>query len=284
MTGLTLTDATVEHLPAELRKVAAFIRRDLLVIRSYRFAFLSDAVSLVTQTLVFLYVSRLVDPRAMPEFGGTRTSYLAFVTIGIAVTAFLQVGLGRMNAAIQSEQYLGTLESLLVSPTSLTTIQLGLVAYDLVYVPLRTVLFLGVAAWAFDIELTGAGFLPAVTAITLFIPAVWGLGVASAAAVLTFRRGAGLFGFVGFALIFTSGAYFPVGMLPTWLERIANANPVTLALDAARATLLGDAGWADIAPRLALLAGISLVALVGGAWAFRAALRRELRQGILGFY
>jgi len=275
---------SVSTLSVEARKIAAFVRRDFLIAWSYRVAFVTDAGFLVAQALIFSYVSRLVDPTTLPSFGGTRASYMAFVTIGIALTTFLQVGLGRMSSAIRSEQVMGTLESLLATPTRITTLQLGVVAYDLVYVPLRTALFLMVAAATFGVHYHAAGFGPAAVVLIAFIPFTWGVGAATAGAVLTFRRGSSLFGAAAFALTFSSGAYFPVTILPRWIEIAARYNPIAIAIDACRRALLGGAGWFDVAPAVGAIALASALALFLGLTVFRVALDRERRLGTLGLY
>lgn len=268
----------------ELVKLPAFLRRDLLVTLSYRVAFLADLGSLFTQALLFFYVGKLVDPATLPVIGGTRVTYLEFVAVGIAVGVFVQLGLGRVSVAFRQEQLMGTLESMLVTPTAVSTIQLGSVAFDLVYVPLRTLLFLGVMAGVFDFRLRPEGLLPTVVVLLAFIPFVWGLGVLSAAAILTFKRGAGLTGIAGTFLTLGSGAYFPLEVLPDWVGTTAELNPIAVALEGVRDLLLGSAGWADGVTVALRLVPFSALALLLGVAAFHAALRRERARGSLGFY
>ena len=109
----------------------------MIVAWSYRFAFFSDAFALVLQAFLFYFVGLLVDDSKLPEYGASEVSYMQFVVVGIALAAFVQVGLGRVSAAMRQEQMQGTLEAILSTPTSPATIQLGSVVYDLVYVPLR---------------------------------------------------------------------------------------------------------------------------------------------------
>ena len=170
-------------------KLGAFFRRDFLIAWSYRMAFVTDAAALMLQAVVFSFMSKLIDPQRLPEFGGHRASYMEFVAVGISLAAFVQLGLGRVAQAIRQEQMIGTLEALLMTPTQPTTIQLGSVVYDLFYIPLRTAAFLVVVAATFGLRFHTAGFIPAVLILLLFIPFVWGLGVLSAAAMLTYRRG-----------------------------------------------------------------------------------------------
>lgn len=268
----------------EARKLPAFFRRNFLTTFSYRLAFFADWFNLAIQLVVFSFVGRLVDPTRLPEFGGRRVSYVEFVAVGIALMSFVQIGLSRVMGAIRNEQLIGTLESLLVSPTAPTTLQLGLVIYDFFYVPLRTAIFLFLAAVIFDIQIQLSGTAPALLMLLSFIPFVWGLGVASAAGTLTFRRGTGLVGVGVAALTVLSAAYIPLEVLPGWARTIARYNPFTLALTGTRRVLLGGSGWAEVWSVVRVFMPLSAVTLALGVLAFRWALRRERKLGTLGLY
>ncbi|MDX6408871.1 MAG: type transport system permease protein [Gaiellaceae bacterium] len=267
----------------ELRKLPAFARRDLLVAWSYRGAFFGEWIGLLTGTLTFYFVGLMVDEKTLPSYGGSHTTYMEFVAAGIALSAFIQLGLGRVSAALRGEQLMGTLESLLITPTSVSTIQVGSAAYDLIYVPVRTALFFLILTLTFGLSFEPSGFAPAFLAMMLFIPFVWGLGVMSAAITLTFRQGGGAFALGVSALIVGSGAFFPLDLLPHWVTTVAQFNPVTLAVEGVRRPLLGG-GWEGIWPRGLALAPVSVVTLAVGLYAFRLALRREQRRGTLGLY
>jgi ABC-2 type transport system permease protein len=269
---------------AEVSKLGAFLRRDVLVRLSYRTAILSDWFSLFAQAFVFSFVSKLVDPARLPTSGGARASYIAYVAVGIAVSGFLAVGLARLVAAVRQEQFMGTLESVMVTPTTSTTILLGSVIYDMIYVPIRTVIFLVIVSIWFNVSFAASGYAPALLILAAFIPFVWGIGSVASASVLTFRRGSGVIGFGTFALTFTSGAYFPLSLLPGWVETLANLNPIAVAITGMREQLLGGAGWMDAAGVLAKLVPMSTVSLLLGLYAFRLAMRRERRLGTLGLY
>lgn len=269
---------------SEVLKIPAFVRRDFLVAWSYRMAFVTDLLGLAGQALLFYFVGQLVDPSKMPTYGGNEVSYLEFAAVGMLLGAFIQFGMQNIASAVRNEQLQGTLESLLVTPTAPHTIQLGSVAFLFLYIPIRLVLLLGVIAVAFGLELQGSGVVPALVLLLGFMPFVWGLGVASAAAIVTFRRGAGLLAMGTLVVAFVSGLYFPIELLPDWLATVAAQNPIALAVEGMRESLLGGSGWADIGSTLVLLVPMSLLALAFGLVAFRAALARERRLGTVGLY
>jgi ABC-2 type transport system permease protein len=74
----------------------------------------------------------------------------------------------------------------------------------------------------------------------------------------------GVINLLNLPLMFASAALFPTSMMPDWLRAVANYNPLTLAVDAARTFIFHNpnplyATWVDIVGLLAL--AVSLVAL-----------------------
>lgn len=280
------TDAPARRLSfvGELYKLPAFARRDLLLKLSYRTSFLTDAFSLLMQSLIFYFVGKLVDQSKIPVEGGGPNAYVAYVAVGIALAAFIGLALSRVTTVIEREHLIGTLESLLVTPTGYATLQIGSAAFDLLYVPLRTTLFLTLVSVLYGVTFSLAGLPAALLTLLVFIPFVWGLGIICAAAVLTFRRGAGLVAFFSTLLSFGSGAYFPLTLFPDWIAEILRWNPVAVAMRDMRAALLGGAGVADVAAGLLIVAGSAVVTLSVGVVAFRKAVARERRNGTIGLY
>jgi ABC-2 type transport system permease protein len=271
-------------LMGEAIKLPAFARRDMIVAWSYRFAFFSDALSLVLQAFLFYFVGLLVDDSKLPEYGGSQVSYMEFVAVGIALAAFVQIGLGRISAAMRQEQMIGTLEAILLTPTSPATIQLGSVVYDLLYVPLRTAIYLVAIAIGFGLHFNLDGLVPALIVLVAFVPFVWGLGLISAAGTITFRGGSAGVGFAVAIMTLASGAYFPLDLLPGWLSALAVLNPMAIAIEGMREPLLGTASWSQTVDAVLVLVPLALVSLLAGVFAFRQALRRERRLGTLGLY
>jgi ABC-type multidrug transport system permease subunit len=63
------------------------------------------------------------------------------------------------------------------------------------------------------------------------------------------------------AVILTTTAYAPLALLQPWLRRVAEVNPVTQVVDAARQGFVGAVTWTETWPGILALAG--LLALLG---------------------
>jgi ABC-2 type transport system permease protein len=269
---------------AEAAKLPAFVRRDAKVALSYRVAFASDVLGIAAQVVVFSFIAKLVEPSKLPTFGGTQVSYLEFVATGIVLNLAIGVLLYRVAGAIRQEQLQGTLESLLATPTATATVQIGSVASTLLLVPLRATLMMGAIAVVFGLHFDAAGIVPAALIVAALVPFAWGLGLATGAAIVTFRRGSGLLGAGTTLLGLASGAVFPLALLPGWIAAAAEWNPLAIAIDGVREALLGGAGWGEALSDIAVLIPLSGLTLAAGVGLFKLALDRERRRGTLGMY
>jgi ABC-2 type transport system permease protein len=271
-------------LMTEVRKIPAFVRRDLLVTLSYRVAFVSDVLAIAVQAAMFGYIAKIVDPARLPTYGGVPASYFEFVMVGVVITTVSSLLLMRVATAIRQEQMIGTLEALLTSPTSPTTVQAGSVAFDLVFIPVRIAILMLAVAFTLGLSFEASGALPAFCLLVAFVPFVWGLGLVTAAAIVTFRRGTGVLGGAMGLLGLVSGAFFPLALLPGWLQGLAEANPLAIVMEGTRQALIGGGDWSAVASDAIVLLPVSALALLAGVTAFRAALTREHRRGTLGMY
>jgi len=269
---------------AEAAKLGAFLRRDVLIALSYRAAFVGEALQLAMQIVLFALFAKLVDPSTLPAYGGTHAGYLEFVVVGSTLTFMTGLLLHRVATAIRQEQMIGTLEALLVTPTRMATLQAGSVALDALQLPVRMGGLIAIVAVVFGLDLHPSGVVPAVVVLVAFAPFVWGLGLVSAGAMITFRRGGRALTALVTGLGIVSGAYFPLTVLPGWIETIARENPLAIAIETIRDALIGGVGWGAIDAHALLLVPLSAASLVLGSVAFRAAIARERRRGTLGLY
>jgi ABC-2 type transport system permease protein len=264
--------------------VPAFVRRDWLTMLSYRAAFVGDLLAIAMQAVMFGFVAKLVDPSTLPSYNGVHTGYFEFVMVGVVIATVSGLLLQKVATAIRQEQMMGTLEALIVTPTSPTTVQAGSAAFDILFIPIRMALLLFAVAITLGLDFQTSGILPALLLLTCFVPFVWGLGLVVAGAIVAFRRGGGVIGFVMSILGLASGAFFPLTLLPGWIQGVAEANPVAIAMDGTRHALIGGSGWDGVGASVLVLLPLSVAALLAGFAAFRGALAREHRKGTLGMY
>ena len=266
--------------PTRSRTVRAIVRRDYLVTRSYRLAFLFDAVTGVVFLATYFFISETFNGVPAEGMQGA-PSYFAFAAVGAAIGAVIDTSATGIAARLREEQLTGTLEMLAVQPVTSFDLCLGLVGFPFVFGLFRAALYLIVAAvWA-NLSLTGISWPGVVIVFFLSAGALATFGITSGAFVLLFKRGAIFVGFGIYALTLLSGAVFPIETLPGWLEPFAKVMPLRFAFDGVRSALFEGDGWQWDALWLGVFGAVGIpLALV----AFGRALHYTKRKAALGQY
>lgn len=269
-------------MPADV--VAAFVKRDFIMERSYRAAFIMKFVGMFMGVASFFFVSRLVGRAASPYLAQYGGDYFGFVLVGIAFIGFQGVGLGAFSSAINAAQSQGTLEAMLVTPTRLTTVVLASSVWSFLWTTFSIVLSLVVGALVFGAKLGRADLLSSLVVLVLTSLVFSGIGIWSASVIMVLKRGDPVSWLFGSTSAFIGGTYFPTTVLPVWLQKIAHLFPIYYGLRAMRLAVLRGASLSQIRGDVLILAAFAAVVLPLSIFTFRYAVRVAKKDGTLGAY
>ena len=264
-----------------LRELWLFFWRDLSIARTYRTVFVLEAIEALFGAAMFYYVARFVDTPALQQALPQGGSYFAFSLVGFVFLDYLNAALDTFDHSLEEARDTGTLEHLLVTQTSLPVFVAGSAIYPFVATTLRIVIYVAWAAVLFGFPLHAANWATVIVVLLATLLAFSGLGILSSSYLLLFKRGnPAKWFFIGVSSV-VGGMLFPVNILPDWLQVVARFNPVTYALEAMRAALLGGAGVASLWRPLAVLLLSALILLPISMGVFAWALRRTKITGTL---
>lgn len=264
-----------------LRQMGQLFRRDLLTARTYRTAFLFDAVNALFAAASFYFLSGFVGSDKLSSRLPAGTSYFAFALIGLAFFDYLNAGLNAFDTSINDARRYRTLEPLLVTEASLPVILAGSAIYPFVLTSLRTAVYLVWGVILFHLPLGSADWPGALLILLFSILAFAGLGIISASYQMLFKRGnPAKWIFLGLSALL-GGMMYPVRILPPALRSLAYLIPLTYSLKGMRAALLSGAGIGRLLPEIAALGIFALVLLPVSFLVFAWALRRTKINGTL---
>jgi ABC-2 type transport system permease protein len=261
----------------ELARLRAFVWRDLLTDASYRVSFVLEALDVLVGVAAFFFFSRLL---------GTRPAGydpFAFILVGVGLNGAMTAALVAFAHGIRSNQEAGTLKALLALPISPVAVTLYSSAYPLVRATLDAAIYLG-AGVAFGLSLARANVAGAALVFALALLAFGSLGLVSATFTLVWKRGDPLLWLIGGLSWLIGGVFVPIDLLPPLLQNVAVLLPMTHALEALRATLLGGVGLLDVATPVLVLALFAVVGLPAALGLFLAGLNRARAEGTLSQY
>jgi len=261
-----------------------FLKRDLQNEINYRLSFFLQLFGLLLTLLLFYLLSRLFGgfvASPLKPYGG---AYFPFVLIGVALQSYMNFALGGFAASLRESQLTGTLEAIFAAPVGPLQFLVGSTAYNFVFSSLRIFLYFAAGAFLFGVRLDLAQTPLAVVTIVLTIGAFSVLGIVSAGFILIFKRGDPVNYGISVLSWMLGGVYYPISILPDWIQKIAVLIPMTNSLEALRRALLQGQGLASIGPQLAILAAWTVLGLPSSYLFFRWALHRAQDRGTLGHY
>jgi len=211
------------------------------------------------------------------------TNYLVlYLLIGTLLWRYLSIVFDAISEMIAWERWEGTVEYTFMAPVSRLTHMVGQTIFSLVWGLFFTGVIFLVVTLFFRLDLENANLAGATAVLIASSISFIGFGITAAVLPLLFpERGAQMTNVVQAILLLISGVYYPISVLPEWMQVIARASPATYALEAMRAAMLENAGWAELAPYLALLMAMGLVTIPLGVWVFARAEHYAKRTGRL---
>lgn len=261
------------------QKLTVVVKRDLLVALRLRGG-LAPLVSLLFEVAGLYYLARSVGSGYRPE----GVDYFAFATVGTAFVTFMMAGMGSFLNVIQEFQSSGMLEVVLNSRTAPASVICFNAAPSLVRYGL-TLIITFLTAYAL---LSGSpphfNPLSATVIFALSVLLIAILGLLAAALHLVLRKGPALLWLAASTTWLLSGAMYPVGALPSILQKFAMLVPITYAITAFRRAVLQGASLIDL--RLEVAALVLLIAVLGPLSIFllNGALRVARRRGLLSIF
>ena len=187
-----------------------------------------------------------------------------------------------LTETVAWERWEGTIEYTFMAPLSRAVHLGGMALFAVLYGILRTALLFVVVAVFFGLHLHDANFATALVLLAIASISFAGVGIVTAVLPLISPEKGAQFGFIAQGLLLVvSGVYYPVSVLPQWMQWIAKISPATYALRGIRAAILDGASlstqWGNIWPLLVL----GVVAIPLGLFVFRAGERYAKKHGKL---
>jgi ABC-2 type transport system permease protein len=280
MSSAVAAGSTSRASPSTAAPLVALVRRDYSIFSSYRFALGFDLLYGLIDLVIYYFISRTFKGASTADLGAAPT-YFAFVTVGILITLVVSAASAQVGLRLREEQLTGTLETLVAQPIRSWQIALGMAGWPFAFAVARGAFYLLIAATLLGVDVSRASWGGCVLVLLAAGFALLGLGIALGALVVAFKRGNNIVGLVSIALGFAGGAFFPLGVLPGWLEFIGKLLPTRFIFDGVRSALFAGTGWGEDA---LVLLGYSVIGLPLALWAFTRAINYARRRGSLAEY
>ncbi|MDD1767445.1 MAG: ABC transporter permease [Methanomassiliicoccales archaeon] len=206
------------------------------------------------QIAFFVYVTKYVNN---PDVSVT------YVAVGNALQSVAYVSVFSVSNITSEEKWQGTLTPILATPANRFSLFVGRAMFEVFNGILTVAIAFFYAAVIFGVDFSNTDIVALMLVVLVTSFAMTGFGLMISSLGLYLRTAmviANIFLFIG--LLFC-GVNFPVSYLPSWLQPVSHAIPMTYGTDAARAAVSGSSVF-DISSLLLQELAVGIAALVVG--------------------
>ncbi|HEV2666436.1 MAG TPA: ABC transporter permease [Blastocatellia bacterium] len=249
------------------RQLMAFVFRDFSLTKRY----LGWVVVFTFYAMVNSATIALIGVAAKDE------QLTLTLIVGVLLWSFLSVLFNEIASSVAYERWEGTLEYTFMAPVSRLIHLFGVSLFAAIYSIIRLAVVIGGLAVFIKLDLSRANLLGILIVLLVSSFAFIGLGLMAAVLpVFSPERGAEATNIFQGCLLLVSGVYYPVEILPHWLQPLAKLSPATYSLSACRKLMgigsgqgpVSGAPVSEVAPELLTLTLMGVVMVPAGLWVF----------------
>jgi len=236
----------------ELIGLFGVVERNLYLTKRYLLWDLAFLLWTVANTLTIVFIARGVGISP-----AERNSLETKLLVGGVIWAFLGIIFEIVTETVAWERWEGTIEYTFMAPLSRPVHLLGMGLFAVAYGVVRASLIFGVVAAFFSLHMPHAAFGTALVLLGIASISFIGIGMMTAVLPLISPEKGTQLGFMAQGIMLVvSGVYYPVSVLPGWLQAVAKISPATYALRGIRHAILNGASvpdvWREIWPLLVI--------------------------------
>lgn len=226
----------------------------------------SDIILSLIQPAVWLILfgNLFADSQVVSDY-----SYIAFMTAGVVIMTVFN---GALNGGVELlfDRETGLLQRLMAAPIPATSL-LASRLIVVVCVTTTQALLILLVALAMGVRLASGGWG---ILLILLVGALLGVGITAVSMALAFglanhSQFFAIIGFLSLPLIFASNALAPLEIMPTWLQKLAQLNPLTYAITSCRQLILYGFDWETLLQMGIVIGLFDVVASIACLWVLR---------------
>ena len=213
------------------------------------------------------------------------TNFKLYMLIGASTFTVVSLMLWLIGYWVRREQETGTLESLYLAPARRIWVLAGVTSYAFVRAMIAFVIAITLGSIVFQVNPFERGVSVALVFLAIGFLPLWGLSFMFGAFIMKIKEADSVIQVFQWILAFLMGVFYPITLLPRYLQVVAASFPPTVMTDAVRASLL-DIGYfyGTAYGSLAVLFAMALVVPLLGYQVFETTERRLRRKEGVGHY
>ncbi|MCD6447631.1 MAG: ABC transporter permease [Thermoplasmata archaeon] len=263
----------------EIKKIGIFIKRDFKILFTYRLAFSAMFLNMLFNLFYFILFGSMFGEKMPDALLPYKQDFVTYLLLGSIGWSFLWSVMSSSSIALRNEMMMGTLESILLSSTKITTIIISYTIFGCFMGLLSTVIFLAVGYFVYHVHLAANIFTFIIFALSILMMS--GIGMLFSGLTIWVKNIGQTIPLIQNITMFFSGVYFPVSVLPSYLQKIATFIPFYYSIEGMRISIVSPEKSMEY---IVILSFLVVIFIIIGLYALNKGMEKAMKEGSLAFY
>ncbi|MCK4364754.1 MAG: ABC transporter permease [Thermoplasmatales archaeon] len=268
----------------ELRKIPVFVVRDFRILFTYKLAFSMTFFSIVFNLFYLVLFGSMfgsADLAVLSSYGGDFISYILVGSIG---WGFLWTIMGATSTSLRTEMMIGTLESILLTSTKMFTMMLSYSLFGCFFGLISIGILMLVGHFLFGITVFATATVYTLIIFILSATMMMGFGLIFGGLTIWLKNIGSTLPLLQNIIMFFCGVYFPISVLPEFMQPIANYMPFYYSIEGLRKSLIPSTPTSEVLFYVLVLLFLSILFMILGIFVLHRGLIKAKKGGSLSFY
>lgn len=223
----------------------------------------------IVQPIIWLALLGNMMQAITPMLGPGIGSYLEYMAPGIVVMTTIFGGVFGGLSVVWDRRF-GFLNKMLAAPISRSAIPIGkMIATSLISALQATLILFAAILMGVNVVTGPIGIVAVILIAMVLCLMLSGISLALGAVIKGHETLMVVMNFLTMPLMFTSNALFPKELMPSWLQAIADWNPITYTITPIREITTKGWNWALIFQNVSVIAVMTLAVVAVATLLFR---------------
>lgn len=266
----------------ELKKIGTFVKRDFRMLFTYKFAFFTTVLSTAFLLFYVVLIASMFGVRDVPAIAPYGGDFIAYAFIGGIGWMFLWSIMNATALSLRKEMFMGTLESILLTPTRVHTMMVSYTIFGTIF-GLISISILSLIGFFF----LGVSFPGNVYTLIIMLFSVllmMGFGMIFGGLTIWIKNIGQAVPLVQNIALFFCGVFFPITVLPGFLQVVAKGVPFYYSIEGLRMSLIPTTPTSELIMHMVILLMFAISFILVGLYTLRKGLAKARKDGTLSFY
>lgn len=266
----------------ELKKLYIFFERDVKILFSYKLALFFMIFNTVMTVVYLVLFGKMFGLKSLPILEPYGGNFISYILIGAIGWEFLISITSAGYSSITDEMQTGTIESILLTPTSIFTIVMAYIINGSLMglLSISVLLAIGILLFNTPIYMNIYGLLIMAISSVMMI----GFSFIIAGLNIRFKNVGPVFAFFQSIAMVFSEVYFPLKVLPEFFQPVAYCIPFYYPIIGLRTTLMPHCPFSLFLKYFLIIGVLSIFFLILGNRILKLEFNKAKREGTLAYY